>query len=290
MTKKPPPKASRVPAAAPTTPASEGKGKKTAVTKATTKVSGPTAKSPKVPARKTPATKKATRKPAPGAGSPPKPAAPPPEKAKVLALVPQSPKAPAKPPKVPPPQSSALGDAIRDAIKPPGHIPGTPLPYSKSGRKSTYDRQTVDLILARLSNGEMLNQICEEVGQPLAATFRGWVIDDVDGIAERYARARELCWQWHAEEINRLSDKCRVGAKVKTGADGVEIQTEDLVSRTKLQIDTRRWLVSKLLPKQYGDKLELSGNVTMTLAERLKVLNEQEVSPHAAIPPGAVDG
>ena len=29
---------------------------------------------------------------------------------------------------------------------------------------------------------------------------------------------------------------------------------------TTLQIDTRKWLLSKLAPKKYGDKIELSGD------------------------------
>ena len=33
-----------------------------------------------------------------------------------------------------------------------------------------------------------------------------------------------------------------------------------MVQKQRLRVDTRKWLLSKMAPKKYGDKLELSGN------------------------------
>ena len=33
-----------------------------------------------------------------------------------------------------------------------------------------------------------------------------------------------------------------------------------MLGHRKLQIDTRKWMLSKMLPKIYGDKLELTGD------------------------------
>lgn len=38
---------------------------------------------------------------------------------------------------------------------------------------------------------------------------------------------------------------------------------------TKLRVDTRKWIMSKLKPKKYGERLELDGNITIDLAARL---------------------
>jgi len=55
----------------------------------------------------------------------------------------------------------------------------------------------------------------------------------------------------------RLSDKSRVGKKTKTTPDGkVEVTTGDMVERTRLQIDARKWLLSKLRPEKYGDRIQ----------------------------------
>ena len=44
--------------------------------------------------------------------------------------------------------------------------------------------------------------------------------------------------------------------------DIAEEETPDAVAvaRNKLRIDTRKWILSKMLPREYGDKLELSGD------------------------------
>jgi len=46
------------------------------------------------------------------------------------------------------------------------------------------------------------------------------------------------------------------------------------VARDRLKVDTRKWLLSKALPKIYGDKLELGGAVTFTHEDRLKALED----------------
>ena len=38
------------------------------------------------------------------------------------------------------------------------------------------------------------------------------------------------------------------------------------VQKHKLQVDTRKWLLSKLAPKKFGDKLELTGDPDRPLA------------------------
>jgi hypothetical protein len=38
------------------------------------------------------------------------------------------------------------------------------------------------------------------------------------------------------------------------------------IQKHKLQVDTRKWLLSKLAPKKYGDKLEVSGDAANPIA------------------------
>jgi hypothetical protein len=38
------------------------------------------------------------------------------------------------------------------------------------------------------------------------------------------------------------------------------------VQRARLQVDTRKWLLSKLAPKKYGERLELTGDPDRPLA------------------------
>lgn len=129
----------------------------------------------------------------------------------------------------------------------------TPLPHT-------------DDILERLASGEGLATICRDEGYPPESTFRYRLIDDAE-LAARYARARNVGLDHIAEDIMQLSDKSRVGKKTKTLPDGkVEVTTGDMVERTRLQIDARKWLLSKLRPDKYGDRTTLAGDPKAPLA------------------------
>ncbi len=115
-----------------------------------------------------------------------------------------------------------------------------------------------------MAEGESLRSICADLkdfGCPAASTFCGRVIDD-KVFAERYARARELQFEAWACVIREQSSKCRPGEIVTTKAEGgVETKTVDCVDRSKLEVDSLKWLLAKLHPKRYGDRqqVELGG-------------------------------
>jgi hypothetical protein len=78
-------------------------------------------------------------------------------------------------------------------------------------------------------------------------------------MAVEYARAREDLQELIASQIMEIADQApalTANGSVDTGA----------VQKQKLQIDTRRWLLSKLAPKKYGDKLEVSGDAANPIA------------------------
>jgi hypothetical protein len=155
-----------------------------------------------------------------------------------------------------------------------------------------YSRELVDRICSEIAHGGLLNEICEQPGMPHASTFRMWVINDVDGLYTRHIHAREAWAHFHAEEIVRLSDQCRVGIKVKTDANGVEVTTADSVERTRIQIDARKFLVARFARKTYGDAVQVEGGMTLTLAAQLRQLEQQDIPQHAALPqlpPGALE-
>jgi hypothetical protein len=45
-----------------------------------------------------------------------------------------------------------------------------------------------------------------------------------------------------------------------------------LVQKQRLQVDSRKWLLSKMLPKVYGDKIELSGDASAPLIQRIELV------------------
>ena len=137
-----------------------------------------------------------------------------------------------------------------------------------AGRPSVFSIEVANVILDRMSKGESLNAICKEEGMPAESTVRAWALDDVGGIAAKYARARELQAEFWADEIIKLADDSRTGITPKEAQMGVEVTTGDMVERSRIQIEARKWLLSKLLPKKYGDKLEVDNNMNVTVKHK----------------------
>jgi hypothetical protein len=70
--------------------------------------------------------------------------------------------------------------------------------------------------------------------------------------------------------------------------DGLERMADDIVAitedeerdvdRAKLQVDTRKWLLSKLAPKRYGDLLHLQHSGSIDLASELEAARKRAKS------------
>ncbi len=106
-----------------------------------------------------------------------------------------------------------------------------------------YAEQKASAICESLANGESLRAICQAEGMPDEATVRGWVIDDVQGFAAKYNRARNIALDCMADGTISIADDL----------------TEDPASR-RIRFDARRWYLSKLAPKRYGDRIEIAGD------------------------------
>ena len=126
-----------------------------------------------------------------------------------------------------------------------------------------YTPEIAETILERLGDGEGLIAICRSEGMPTAGAVRYWVSQDHDGFAARYAQARARGLEHLADEILELSDEAN--RDVKVNQDGREIVDYEVVARSKLRVDSRKWLLSKLMPKVYGDKLDLNHSGEMAL-------------------------
>jgi hypothetical protein len=83
--------------------------------------------------------------------------------------------------------------------------------------------------------------------------------------AEQYARAKRIGVQGMADETLEIADD---GSNdTYTDENGNDRVNTEVVARSRLRVDTRKWLLSKIMPKVYGDKLDIEhgGNVTLNL-------------------------
>lgn len=117
-------------------------------------------------------------------------------------------------------------------------------------------------ICERLAAGESLLQICKSPGLPTPSTVRQWVVADWMGFAGHYTRAREAGLDVLAEQCLTIADNPAPGEVVEVGPDGArKVTRADQLGHRRLQFDARRWYLSKLAPKRFGDRVatELSG-------------------------------
>lgn len=82
---------------------------------------------------------------------------------------------------------------------------------------------------------------------------------------DQYARAREAQADYWAEEIVDIADDGTNDYVEKERSDGstYEAVDQEHINRSRLRVDTRKWLMARMAPKKYGDKIqqELSGSL-----------------------------
>jgi hypothetical protein len=71
---------------------------------------------------------------------------------------------------------------------------------------------------------------------------------------KRYARACEMRAEQMANELLEIADT--FDNDVHLDKDGNEIINHNVINRDRLRVDSRKWLLAKLHPKKYGDKIE----------------------------------
>lgn len=123
------------------------------------------------------------------------------------------------------------------------------------GRPSIFTQELADRICLRIAKGESLKVICQDEDMPNASTVHAWVLDDKEGFSKKYARARDIQAEVMFDEILEISDYSRddiVGGEDRS--DNARVQAH------KLRVDSRKWYLSKVLPKKFGDKIDMTTN------------------------------
>jgi hypothetical protein len=125
-------------------------------------------------------------------------------------------------------------------------------------RLSEYDPAIAADLCQRISTETIsLRAICDsEERFPNVSTFYRWMLNHSE-LRELYARSKTEQLQILADEIVPLADQDRICEKVTIKADGSrEVVILDQVERSKLMIDSRKWLLSKLDPKRFGERVQ----------------------------------
>jgi hypothetical protein len=128
----------------------------------------------------------------------------------------------------------------------------------RTGRPSSFNQEQADEICKRLSEGETLTKIVKSEGMPALNTIYRWS-EANEAFRKQYARARDEFYRRMADDVMDHSDDAKNDFTVDE--HGKRVVNHENIQRSRLRVDTRKWLLSKMLPKLYGDKIELSGKL-----------------------------
>ncbi|WP_444633239.1 terminase small subunit-like protein [Cupriavidus oxalaticus] len=156
-------------------------------------------------------------------------------------------------------------------------------PNRSIGRPSSFTQRLAETICIRLACGESLRKICADEGMPDKTSVLRWLYTNEE-FRTQYARARELQQEFMAEEILEIADDGTNDTYVD--ADGNVRVDHDVIARSRLRVDTRKWLMSKLAPKKYGERVDVNhgGQAENPLAKLLKEVQGTYIKPVAEPP------
>ncbi len=160
------------------------------------------------------------------------------------------------------------------------------MPKKKMGRPTTYKPAVAVEICTRLAIGESLVEICREDKMPSYATIMRWLFesyppdDPRTEFREMYARAREAQAETFADQMVVIADDD--SGDVLYDLDGHPVQATTVrIQRHRLRVDTRKWIVSKLLPR-YADKGREAVD-TPSIPTETEVLDDRELARQVAL-------
>lgn len=109
----------------------------------------------------------------------------------------------------------------------------------------------IDVVCERIADCETLQSIADS-----AEVSKGTLITWLAGYSDQYARAREAQADKLAEDILAIADD---GSNDTYQTENGEVTNHDVIARSRLRVDARKWLAGKMAPKKYGDKLAVGG-------------------------------
>jgi hypothetical protein len=121
------------------------------------------------------------------------------------------------------------------------------------GRPIAYTEEMAAEICDRMTCGESISRITRDSAHlPATSTVYLWIAKDTCGFSERYVKAFNSRAVKLAEDILDIADDSSNDTILKE--DGSESANSEFVNRSRLRVDSRKWLLSKMSHTRFGDK------------------------------------
>jgi len=129
---------------------------------------------------------------------------------------------------------------------------------------SIADKETIkETIVNQVRNGKSLNELCTTNKLPDRDTLHRWLNKDKE-FYDNYIRAKEEHFIKEGYELMAIADNAG--------------ETREEISKAALRVDTRKWLLSKLLPKTFGSQnqtnIQINNNIDPVRG--MSIVDEEE--------------
>lgn len=147
-------------------------------------------------------------------------------------------------------------------------------PKKENGRPCGHTQALADRICQQLAEGKSLRSICKEEGMPSQSMVYRWLEKNGE-FREQYSLARTWQADTLADEILEIADESSNDTYVDD--DGSVKTNAEVVARSRVRIEARKWIASKLAPKKYGDRqmIDMELKDVTPMADRMKQARER---------------
>lgn len=118
-----------------------------------------------------------------------------------------------------------------------------------------------------------LRKVCTRLGVSVSGVLK-WANEEPEGFGAQYAHARHIGYLAMADDVLDTAETPMEGVEheVADGKDGrtVKEKRADMLGHRRLVVDTKKWLLSKVLPKIYGDKIAVEHSGNVSIEDRLR--------------------
>lgn len=116
----------------------------------------------------------------------------------------------------------------------------------------------------RMCNGEAPSVICKDPKMPTYSTVIKWTLSDdpkYEAFRIMFEEAKKIMWLYHADQMLNIADDSTndyIDRYNKFTEETERVFDNENSQRSKLRIDTRKWLLAKMLPHVFGEKVDVS--------------------------------
>lgn len=127
---------------------------------------------------------------------------------------------------------------------------------------SEYNQEQATRFCELISEGKSMRSACQEKGMVAPKTIFAW-LRKYPEFNKQYDVATKERTEAMAEELLDIADDARndfMADNYQEGkTPGYQLNGEN-IQRSRLRVDTRKFLMAKMKPKKYGEKLDLTTN------------------------------